>query len=82
MNNDPCYHTYHKFPLKDLRSRHSGKWIEVLILDREVKSQFDDEWDQARVVAKFLNSFSEEAEQFAIRLAKGEIVYAGGVLIR
>ena len=70
-------------PLKDLRNRRpNAKWIEVLILDREVKDQFDDEWDKGRVVAKFALSMSNEAFAFAVRLAKGEIQWCGGVLIR
>ena len=79
---DPCYHTEFKKPLKDLRSRHNGKWIEVLMLDKEVKGQFDPEWDEVRVVAKFVNTFSDEAWRFAVSMANMEVIYCGGVLIR
>ena len=80
---DPCYNDRdYKVPLKDLRCRSNGKWIEILVLDKEVKTQHDDQWDQGRIVAKFTAAFAQEARQFAEDLANQKMVYCGGVLIR
>ena len=69
-----------KVPVKDLRSRSKGKWIEVLVLDRVPKCEHDDEWSKARCVAKFTDS--QEAWDYAVRRAQGKGCYCAGVLIR
>ena len=81
--NDPAYNTEFQKPLKDLRNRNpNSKWVEVLMIHKEVKGQYDPEWSEGTVIAKFLNSFSKEAYDFAVKLAKLEVIWVGGVMIR
>jgi len=83
QSTDPCYHTEFQKPLKDLRSRHNGKWVEVLVLDRDVNGQFDDEWEKGRVIAKFdRKGYADVAYDFAVKVARMEVFWVGGVLIR